>query len=419
MPLIDRAKAVMFRPKETWQTIAAENTAPAELYKSYIVPLAVIGPVATFIGLTIIGIPVPFVGTIRVPLMNGLTQALVTFLLVLAGVFVVASIVNALAPTFTGEKNARQALKLAAYAYTPALIAGIVLLFPVLGVLQILAAFYGLYLLYLGIPVLMKVPPDKALPYTGVVVACSFVLGLIVVSAVAAFNLSPAALALRYGNHDGNAVAVGAVTAGALAAMAEAAKQSDAASRNRASAPPNGASPDADAAAAAAAAVNVVSGFVSGGKKVETVDYHALQAMLPPPPAGMTRSRGTAERTAVGGIAVSHASVDYTDGQADSLSVEISDMGNASGVMSLGAIAMSATESESDSGFEKNVEIGGRKVHEKYTASGKVSEFSAMVGDRFLVEVKGRGVNIDTASKTMAAIDFNRLDGMKTQGAQH
>ena len=94
-------------------------------------------------------------------------------------VFILSLIIDALAPSFSGEKNNAQALKVAVYSYTPAWLAGILQIIPMMGLLAILAAFYGLYLLYLGLPRLMKAPEDKALGYTAVVVICAIVLGVI------------------------------------------------------------------------------------------------------------------------------------------------------------------------------------------------------------------------------------------------
>ena len=74
-----------------------------------------------------------------------------------------------------------RALKVVAYSYTPAWVAGVLHLVPSLGALVLLATLYGLYVMYLGLPVLMRTPAEKAMPYTAVVVVCAilvfFVLG--------------------------------------------------------------------------------------------------------------------------------------------------------------------------------------------------------------------------------------------------
>jgi hypothetical protein len=71
------------------------------------------------------------------------------------------------------------ALKLVAYSSTAAMVGGIFALIPALGVLTLVASLYSLYLLYLGVPTLMKVPQEKVLAYTAVLVVCAIVVGVI------------------------------------------------------------------------------------------------------------------------------------------------------------------------------------------------------------------------------------------------
>ena len=69
-----------------------------------------------------------------------------------------------------------------AYAYTPAWIASVLGIIPALGLLTVIAALYSLYLLYAGIPVMMKCPKGNALGYTIVLVIVGIVVGIILVS---------------------------------------------------------------------------------------------------------------------------------------------------------------------------------------------------------------------------------------------
>jgi Yip1-like protein len=179
MNLVDRVKRILVSPRTEWEVIDAERITPVELYTGYIVPLAAIGPIAQLIGHTVFGIPVPFMGTYRAPFGWALTGAVVGYVLTLAGTYILALIIDALAPTFNGQRNQIQALKVAAYSSTAAWVAGIFALIPGLRLLGILG-LYSLYLLYLGLPVLQKSPRDKALPYTAVVVLAAIVLFMIV-----------------------------------------------------------------------------------------------------------------------------------------------------------------------------------------------------------------------------------------------
>jgi Yip1 domain len=178
MELVERAKRILLTPQTEWQVIAAEQTTTAELYRRYIIPLAAIGPVAQFLGYSLIGVRI-FGTTYRVPIVSGLTSALVTYVLTLVGTYVLALIIDSLAPTFNGRRNQIQALKVAAYSSTAAWVAGVFALIPFLRILGILG-LYSVYLLYLGLPVLMKSPRDRALVYTGVVIIAAIVLFMII-----------------------------------------------------------------------------------------------------------------------------------------------------------------------------------------------------------------------------------------------
>src|SRR5450759_2326895 len=180
MGLIERIKNICLTPKTEWPVIAAETAATGSLIAGYVVPLAAIGAISGFVGGTLIGHSLPFMGTYRTPMVAGLGIAVFSFVMAIVGVFIISLIINALAPTFGGEKNSQQALKVAVYSYTPAWVAGILGIIPFLGMLAILAALYGLYLLYLGLPRLMKCPEEKSIGYTVVVVICAIVLSIII-----------------------------------------------------------------------------------------------------------------------------------------------------------------------------------------------------------------------------------------------
>lgn len=179
MSLSERAKKILLQPAEEWAVIDKEPGTATDLYTSYIIPLAAIGPIASIIGLSIIGVGLPVGGSYRVSLISAIGHAVIAFVLALVGTYVLALIIDALAPTFLGVKNDFQALKVAAYSSTAAWLAGIFNLIPTLAFLQILA-LYSVYLLYLGLPILMKAPQEKALPYTAVVIIAGIVIfGLI------------------------------------------------------------------------------------------------------------------------------------------------------------------------------------------------------------------------------------------------
>ncbi|HUI99667.1 MAG TPA: YIP1 family protein, partial [Usitatibacter sp.] len=140
--------------------------------------LAAIPAVASFIGFSLIGVST-FMGSYRWPITSGITHMILEYVLNLGWVYVLALIIDALAPSFGGEKNFMQALKVSAFSPTAMWLAGIFSIIPALAILGILG-LYSLYLLYTGLPLLMKTPADKAIPYTVVVIIVAIVLALIV-----------------------------------------------------------------------------------------------------------------------------------------------------------------------------------------------------------------------------------------------
>lgn len=190
MSLVERSLNVMKRPAAEWPVIAEEPASIASLYGGYVAILAAIPALAGFIGLSVFGISVPFVGTVRVPFMSGLVQMLVSYGLGLAAVYGLAWLASFLAPRFGGEADLLKGFKLAAYSATAAWLAGIFTLIPVLSPLGIVG-LYSVYLLYTGVPVLMRVPREKALVYTVVLLVCAVVAGIAISAVSGAFIPTP------------------------------------------------------------------------------------------------------------------------------------------------------------------------------------------------------------------------------------
>jgi Yip1-like protein len=174
MNLVERVKNILLTPKTEWPVIERETGDTAFLFKNYVAILAAIPAVCGFIGSAVIG-----AGGYRAGFFRALIGAIIGYVLAFVGVYVMALIVNALAPSFSGRKDFGSALKLVVYSSTAAWVAGIFSLIPALAVLSILG-LYSLYLLYLGLPVLMKSPPERSLVYTIVIIVCAILTWMVI-----------------------------------------------------------------------------------------------------------------------------------------------------------------------------------------------------------------------------------------------
>ena len=175
--LIERAKNLIMKPGETWDVIAGEEVDVVTLYKTWIGPLVAFSALCGFIGMSIVG----FSGlgvSVRVPFFSGLASGILIFVLSLASVYVLALVIDALAPSFGAEKNFPQAFKVAAYAPVAMWLSSVFTLIPALAALG-LVGLYSLYLLYIGLPKLMKPAEDKTIGYVIAVVVVGIVLGLV------------------------------------------------------------------------------------------------------------------------------------------------------------------------------------------------------------------------------------------------
>ena len=185
--ILQRAKDMILKPKETWAEIDGETETVQSLYVPYVLILAAIGPLAQLILGQIFGYRFHTI-TVYPPLWGAIVGALLSYVMTLIGVYVVALVIDALAPTFGGQKNPIQALKVAVYSATAGWLAGIFGIIPALAILGLLG-LYSLYLLYLGLPRLMKAPEDKALVYTVVVVVVTAIIYFIIAAIVGALAM--------------------------------------------------------------------------------------------------------------------------------------------------------------------------------------------------------------------------------------
>ena len=205
--LANRARSMIVTPKTEWPVIDGEPATIGDIYRNYVFPLAAIPAVAGLIGQMLVGVSV-LGTTVTLSPVTAIGSAITQYIMSLILVFLIALIIDGLAPTFGGTKNRTQAFKVAAYANTAAWLAGVLLFLPQLAPLAGLLSLYGLYLLYLGLPLLMRAPADKALGYTVVTILAAIVLFIIAgaIATTAGRLLSPT---MPIAGMAGSAIAVG------------------------------------------------------------------------------------------------------------------------------------------------------------------------------------------------------------------
>jgi hypothetical protein len=413
--LVDRVKNICLTPNTEWPVIAQEPASPQSLITGYAAPLVAISALAGFIGGSLVGVTIPFAGTVRSPVTAGLAIAVMTFVMTIIGIAILAAIINALAPSFGGEKNTNQAWKVAVYSYTPAWVAGVLQIIPLLSPLAILGGLYGLYLLYLGLPRLMKSPADKALGYT-VVVVISAIVVTICLSAVTA-------MVGGFGLYSSGALSgIGGSTTSSsstfdkdspLGKLEELGKKLEESGKKMDAAEKAG-----DSAAQVGAALEGLGTLLGGGKRVDPLGVDQLKSFVPEQFAGLPKTRSNAEKTGIAGLMVSKAEATYSDGGQKEVTLELSDAGGMSGLVGLASWAGVMGEKDNDDVAERTEKIDGRLVHQSVSKRGGRNEFDVVLGERFVVSAKGEGVTLNDLKSAVGSLDLGKLEGMKGVGVQ-
>lgn len=412
--ITERVKAILTTPRTEWPVVAAEPATVGSLYSNYILIVAALPAIAQFIKGSLIGVG-GFGITVRTPIAMGLVGMVLQYLLSLVVVYVVALIINALAPTFGGQKDQVQALKTIAYAWTAGWVAGIFVIIPWLGwLIAVAGTIYGIYLLYLGLPHTMKCPPEKAGGYTAVSVIIAFVLSWIVMLIVggvigAAVYGGAAMSGMHVTGSTGDNVSFDQDSAlGKLAAMGQ---RADQASKELEAAQKSG-----DHAAEQAAMGKMMGAAMGADGTVQALSADQAKAFLPDTLLGLKRISSSAQRSNAMGMQITEASADYGDDNGRQLTLEVTDTGSVKGMMAMAAAMAPEEEKQTDHGYEKTYTAGGRLTHEAWDTNDKSGEYSVVLGQRFTVKANGRAGSIDDLKQAVASVDLGKLEALKDQG---
>jgi hypothetical protein len=414
--IVERIKAILTTPRTEWPAAAAEPATVQGLYTGYIAIVAALPIIAGFIKGSLIGTSM-FGITVRDSIGGGITRMVLGYVLSLVVVYLVALIINALAPSFGGQKDMVQALKTVAYSWTAYWVAGIAVIVPWLGMLILLAGgIYSIYLLYLGLPHTMKCPPEKAGGYTAVsviiAIVLSWIVGAIVVGVVGTAAMTGAAMGdMHVTGSNGDSVTINSDSAlGKLAAMGQRAE--------RASKELEAAQKSGDSQAQSAAMGKMMGAVAGANGNVEALAPDQIKAFLPDSLGSLKRNSLSAERNSAMGMQISQASASYAADNGQHVTLEVSDTGGAKGFMSLAAAMAPEEEKQTDHGYEKTYSADGNLVHEEWDTQSKYGEYSVVVGKRFTVKANGNVDSIDQLKQAVASIDLAKLESLKDAGVK-
>lgn len=179
--LLNHAFGLFTHPESEWAAIRKEKAPPRRLYVAYVLVLAAIGPICAYISTSHFGWTVGNDRLIKFTEISAMQLSLLTYLAILAGVFALGFAINWMARTYGAhqEQVPSRGIALASYSCTPLFLAGFALLYPSPWfnvIIFMAAACYGGWLMFNGLPVVMGIPRDQALMYSGALLTVALVI---------------------------------------------------------------------------------------------------------------------------------------------------------------------------------------------------------------------------------------------------
>jgi hypothetical protein len=166
--ILCKMKLILFSPQKVWTSIDNENNSHEKVLTSFVLPLTAFVAVVAFIGYGLIGYKTETYYSSWASYSNyhslvsvGFKIAFAMAITIVAGIYLISFVINALAKKFSSQTNLNKAFSLVAYSYTPAFVGGIFFIFPNYAWFAIITSVYSLFLFYSGLQILMQTPLEK------------------------------------------------------------------------------------------------------------------------------------------------------------------------------------------------------------------------------------------------------------------
>jgi hypothetical protein len=392
--IVARAKNIILQPSVEFDRIDQETPSVASLYTGYAIPLAAAAALAGTIGMMVFGVNAVIVQYKPSPI-AALSQGLITFIFMLAGVWLISKIIDFLAPNFGGQKNEIKATQTAIYSYTAAWLAGLFAIFPPLSILGILG-LYSFYLLYRGLPRLMKTPPEKAIGYTAAVIIVAIIVNIVILSLVApvmgALNLGAAGgMNSAFSKHADPAATVSVPGFGEVKVGELEAKSKD---------------------------LEAMVNSMKEGKSLPTIPGDTLKGLLPETlPGGFARTEVSTGSGGAMGFSGTTAEGKFTRGDS-TIDVTVVDMGAAGAMMGMASSLGVEASREDANGYSKTGKVDGRMTVEEVDRTAKTASYSVVISDRIALTAEGQGVSADEVKAAVNAIGIARVEALAKASPQ-
>ncbi|MFD2190578.1 Yip1 family protein [Pistricoccus aurantiacus] len=174
---------LLAHPKREWKQIREERETLTRLYARHVLALAAIPVICSYIGTTQVGWSLGGDHAILLGYKDALYAGIVFYLVILAAVFAVGSVLYKAAQRYADRPSLRRCVVFAGYIATPMFLSGIVAVYPLIWLCLLVGTIglcYTAYLLYLGIPAFLGISREEGF----VVSSTTLAVGVLILEAL-------------------------------------------------------------------------------------------------------------------------------------------------------------------------------------------------------------------------------------------
>lgn len=170
---------LLTHPDQQWKAIRKDSESVTQLYLGHVLLLALIPALAGFFGTTQIGWQIGDGQVTRLSISSALSLSVLFYAAMLAGIFILGKFIDFFAATYDAVDKAPRGVAMAAYTATPMFLIGVIAAYPNIWVNMLaglVAIAYAVYLLYEGLPILMKIPEDRGFMFATAVLTVGLIM---------------------------------------------------------------------------------------------------------------------------------------------------------------------------------------------------------------------------------------------------
>lgn len=170
---------LLTNPDQAWEAIRRESESVTRLYTGHVLLLALIPALAGFIGTSQIGWQIGDGPVTRLSVSSAMSLSVLFYAAMLAGIFILGKFIDFFAATYDAVDRTPRGVTMAAYTATPIFLIGVIAVYPNIWVNMaagLVAIAYAVYLLYEGLPILMKIPEDRGFMFATAVLTVGLVM---------------------------------------------------------------------------------------------------------------------------------------------------------------------------------------------------------------------------------------------------